>query len=267
MEFLGKRTGTRLALSAADMTSRPQLSLLVAALCCGGCGASRPAAHATLPRAARVSVAPVAPARARPHMQTYGLTGSLASDEVRHSLAGSEEAFATCFTRSSARMPSLGGRVTLSFHVARDGTVARVHPVDSTVGHRDVERCITEVAQSTRFPRPHGGEADFTWPLEMDPPAGVREPITWDPARVRALVRARGRDVLEACGSSTSTIQVTTYVSHSGRVLSAGASTHDPELAGTLDCVARAVRHWHMPRPGTRQAKVTFELGAASDAG
>lgn len=249
------------------MSLRPVLAL--ALLCGAGCGASAPAARTTLPRARRAAVAPPMRAEPRPVMQTFGLTGSLASDEVRHSLAGSENDFAGCFTRESARLPALGGRVTLSFHVAVDGRVARVHPVESTVGHRDVERCVTDVAQRIRFPRPHGGEADFTWPLEMDPPLGVREPITWDPSRVRSLVRARGRDVLEACGSvePRSTIQVTTYVSHSGRVLSSGASTTDPLLADTLDCVARAVRHWRMPHAGSRQAKVTFELGATADAG
>jgi len=197
-------------------------------------------------------------------MQTRGLTGSLQADEVRRALAPRYGEFAGCFSARAARFPMLAGRVTLTFHVAVDGRVARVHPIDSTVGHRDVERCIVGVAASVRFPRPHGGEADFTWPLEMDPPDGVREAITWDPGRVSHVVRARGRRVLERCGAEGSNIQVTTYVSRRGRVISAGAASPNASRAASLDCVANAVRHWRMPRSPRRRAKVTFDLRAGS---
>jgi hypothetical protein len=195
-------------------------------------------------------------------MQTRGLTGSLATDEVSGALAPKHEAFARCFATRTRRLPMLAGRVTLAFRVAIDGRVAQVHPIDSTVGHREVERCIVDVAASVRFPRPHGGTADFVWPLEMDPPRGVREAVTWDPGRVRRIVRARGRRVLERCGAEGSDIQVTTYVSRRGRVISAGASTPDGSGVGSLDCVAHAVRRWRMPRSRHRRAKVTFSLRA-----
>ncbi len=232
------------------------LSLFVGATL--GCGAAPDTTH----HVAR-AVPQAMPARRveRATMQTRGLTGSLATDEVREALRPKHESFARCFASEAVRLPMLAGRVTLAFHVGTDGRVAHVHPIDSTVGHREVERCIVDVAASVRFPRPHGGAADFNWPLEMDPPVGVREAITWDPGRVRRVVRARGRRVLQRCGAD-SDVQVTTYVSRRGRVISAGASTPDGTGAASLDCVTRAVRSWPMPRSRRYRAKVTFHLRA-----
>ncbi len=195
-----------------------------------------------------------------PEMQTHGLTGSLSTVEVQRALEPRAAALGRCFADHGGRLRTLGGRIELAFHVAPDGTVESVHAVDSTVGHRAVERCIVEVARETRFPRPHGGAADFSWPLELDPPDDVRHPETWDPSRVGPVVRRRGRAVLERCAHDhPGPFQVTTYVSRSGRVLAAGAIALEPLPDEPLDCVAGQVRLWRMPR-GRRQAKVTFEL-------
>jgi hypothetical protein len=117
-----------------------------------------------------------------------------------------------------------------------------------------------QVAAETRFPPPQGGGgADFTWPLELDPPS---HPVTWDPSRVERVVRAQGRRVLSRCldDDGSAAFQVTTYVSRSGRVIAAGAIAFEPTTDEPLDCVARLVRRWRMPRAERHQAKVTFEI-------
>lgn len=239
--------------------------LLIATAGCGG-SAPRTAPAEPIVRNARpltaASRADERPREEPQEMHTSGLTGSLTANEVHRALIPRAQDFGACFAAPGRRLRTLGGRIELAFHVRTDGTVGSVRAVDSTVGHRTVERCVLEVAAETRFPRPHGGEADFNWPLELDPPDNVRHPITWDPSEVDRVVRRRGRRVLSECRpeGSEATIQVTTYISRRGRVLAAGAVATDDELDEPLDCVVRAVRRWRMPRHREHQAKVTFEL-------
>src|SRR5688572_1654710 len=158
---------------------------------CGGGGEvarrrPRMVAHVTVPPAPRAERR--AELRTGP-MQVGGLTGSLSAYEVREALEPRGEELAACFARQSRRLRGLGGRLEMAFHVSAEGRVETVRAIDSTLGHRDVERCVLGVAASTRFPRPHGGAADFTWPLELEPPDGVSEPVTLDPSRVESVVR------------------------------------------------------------------------------
>jgi hypothetical protein len=194
-------------------------------------------------------------------MVAEGLTGSLSSVDVNRSLEPRQEEFARCFDEVG-RLRAIGGIARLQFRIDRRGRVLSVHPVDSTVGHRAVERCLVDVAAETEFPPPNGaGEATFTYQVALDPPEGVREPMTLDPSRVAAVVRRRSREVLQRCRPDGTDwgFQVTTYISTSGRVVSAGAAATCAEAAQNADCVVQAVRRWRMPA-ANRQAKVTFEL-------
>ena len=58
----------------------------------------------------------------------------------------------------------LRGRVELAFRVDRDGGVRWVYPRASTVGDRDTERCLIDIATVMRFQRPRGCEAEFAYP-------------------------------------------------------------------------------------------------------
>lgn len=195
-------------------------------------------------------------------MMISGLHGSLSTVEAQGALAPRMEAFAACFHEHGGRIRGLGGEVRLHIHVAADGSVRAAYPEDSTVGHRDVERCLSDVAVETRFPRPRGGgEATLSWPIMMDPPQGVRHPSTWDPSRVAGVVERRAGEVLAQCRpEGHANIQVTAYV-RDGRVISAGAATDDESGRESLDCIVARVRTWQMP-PARRMAKVTFALAA-----
>ena len=242
------------------------VSLLLSA--CGGAEAARraparSAGVATPPSGSVAQRAERTRTLAPSSMETRGITGSLSTVDVERALSRRFEDFGACFAQHGRRLRTLGGRIQLAFHVARDGSVLSVRATDSTIGHRQVERCIVDVAAATDFPPPQGGgDADFSWPLELDPPEHVRHPDTWDPSRVARVVRSQGPRVLERCvPEDIATFQVTTYVSRSGRVLAAGAIALEPTVdAEPLDCVARLVRRWRMPRAERHQAKVTFEL-------
>ena len=192
-------------------------------------------------------------------MRIEGLTGSLPMQEVRRVLEPRSPVFAECFLARSRRLSQLSGGVRLFIRVATDGSVERAFPEDSTLGDRETERCLTDVARDTRFPRPRGGAAEVRWPLHIDP-AG-RHPETWDEGRVARIVERRGADAMAQClpAGQHGDFQVTAYVRGSGRVLAAGVAVTDEALVDAIDCVHHAVGRWRMP-PTRHTAKVTFVI-------
>jgi hypothetical protein len=190
-------------------------------------------------------------------VEIEGLMGTLSSAEISRMLEPRMQRFAQCFSSRYGELELVGGEIELAFRVARDGSVLWVIPHASSIGDRITERCLLDAARSSRFPEPHGGEAEFRYPLAFDPPEDVRPPLNWDESRVSDQVATQARTV-RSCGSGP--VSVTVYIGRGGDVMAAGVATTDPEHADALDCVADAVREWTMPDPGSYPAKVTFEI-------
>ena len=193
-------------------------------------------------------------------MQIQGLLGTLSREEVQNGLEPRLDRFESCFVRAATSNEIVSGRVEFAFRVAVDGRVRWVYPSACTVGDRETERCLLGVAQGAHFARPHGGEAEFTWPLEYPVSDDVRPPVNWEADRVASTVASLGGDALQSCGAGGVALQVTAYVAPGGRVITAGASTPNAEVLGHVDCIVEAVRGWSLPDPGSYPAKVTFEL-------
>jgi len=237
------------------------LTLCLASLVFVGCGARAPDRGALVaPRLIDRSVPGTATVDGSGRgMGVSGLRGTLSPLEARAALQPRMNEMTGCFALRSMSFEQLGGQIRMLIRVEGSGRVLSAHPEDSTVGDRDVERCVRRVIQATRFPRTHGGgEAEVHWALTVDPPESVQEPATWSPERVARVVRRRGTRAMSACNVE-SDIQVTAYVSRRGRVLRAGAASVSGADDETLDCVASHVTRWRMPS-GRRISKVTFEL-------
>jgi len=194
-------------------------------------------------------------------VEIEGLMGSLPASAANDALAPRMRQFLRCFSTRMRTVEVLGGAVRMSFRVARDGSVRWVFPVTSTVGDRQVERCLLDIASGVRFPAPQGGEAELSYPLEMDASVDVRPPVAWEPGNVADLVAENGQALVEECApAGRGTIDVTAYVAPGGRVLAAGGAASDLAGAGALDCLTAGVARWEMPDPGSYFAKVTFRL-------
>ena len=229
------------------------------AIGCGG-AAPRVSAPELSPQATRGTAGPSEQIGAA--MGVSGLHGTLSPREVRRALRPHMDALTGCFVIQAASFESLGGQIRMAIRIDGDGGVRSVHAEDSTVGDREVERCVRRTLRSVRFPRTHGGgEALVRWALSVQPPETARQARTWSSERVARVVRRRGAQALERCNAG-SAVQVTAYLSRRGRVIRAGAAStegHDDEV---LDCVVDRVRRWRMPRTRARGVtKVTFEIG------
>jgi hypothetical protein len=193
-------------------------------------------------------------------MQIEGTLGTISEAAIQDGIQRNLPRISRCFSDRYDAVEVLGGHMDMAFRIKMDGNVRWVYLRDSTVGDRETERCILNVLSRIQFRRPHGGEAEFVTPLDLDPPEDVRPPVEWQPSRVAELVSTEGAALLERCGAQGQAFHVTAYVAPGGQALAAGAAVETPDVEEPLDCVAEGVRSWTWPDPGSYPAKVSFDL-------
>ncbi len=231
------------------------LTLPTAVACGGGGDATKPAQGHAAPATSGAE----APRGSQGPMQVGGLLGSIPRHAVEQTLNARIERFGRCFFARSEQLEVLGGRMTLKFRIATDGSVRWVLPARSSVGDRDTERCVLEKAATVRFPPPTGGEAEASWSFEMEPDERIRPPASVHVSQFEALAVEHASGLRRACGGGP--FEVTVYIAPGGQLLAAGVATDDPEQASALDCVITQVRQWESwPDPGSYVGKGSFRV-------
>jgi hypothetical protein len=228
---------------------------VTAALALGACG------HSGVPEEA-THVGETQGAEREPEepggLSVSGLRGTLSQYEIQNALEPRMPKFSRCVQRRSGEVEWVSGGVEFQFKIALDGSVAQVYPSQSSMGDRETERCMLEVAKGTRFPAPHGGEAEFSWSLEVPLDPDVRAPVAWGaPDAGDALLEALP-ELKNQCGGGP--YRVTAYVDAGGKVVAAGAATPDEASAASLDCVAQQVQSLALSSPGSYAAKLSFDV-------
>ncbi len=74
-----------------------------------------------------------------------------------------------CYDRARATRPTLAGRVTMRFVIARDGSLTNVD-VAGLPAAPEVATCIRGELQSSHFPRPESGTLPFSYGMNFTPP-------------------------------------------------------------------------------------------------
>lgn len=154
----------------------------------------------------------------------------------------------------------ISGAIRFAFAVGADGRVEEVHPIESTVGHWTLEKCLYDVTAASVFPKPAGrATARFEWTVLVEP-AGGRWPATLEPEIVERPLRRHGPRVASECElKRREHLQVTAYVTPKGRVISAGAVAKPPAATEKVECVLDAISKWRLARV-ERTGKVSFAL-------
>jgi hypothetical protein len=195
-------------------------------------------------------------------MTIEGQLGTLRQSEVSATLNPALSRLQTCYANRLEAHPYLAGAVQFKIRVGTDGSVRWVLPVQSSIGDRETERCMTDVLQGLRFPQPCGGETETTWGPSFEGGEDARPAVAWDGSRVSTQL-SRRRAQLSQClrGASGANAEVTMYVGQGGRVVTAGASISSNEAAAAIDCLVSEVSGWTgLPDPGSYPAKATFRL-------
>lgn len=192
-----------------------------------------------------------------------GIEGSMSSYDVRMTMEQRGIDLAACHEPRARKVPVLAGSAEFAIAVGRDGQVGEVALMASSLGDRPLERCVSEIIQTTAFPRPHGGDAKITWTMQLEPVHPEREPESWDRQQVARVLDKRLPELRERCivSSEVEQFDVTAYINRRGRVVTAGVATRGEAQAQDLDCIVDALRSWPMPKPKqTAYAKLTFSL-------
>jgi len=219
------------------------------------CGGKAP--ESEVPEESAASGSEEAPSSAD-SLSVTGLRGTLSQQEIQNALEPRMMKFSRCVQKRSGDVEWVSGAMAFEFKIALSGAVASVYPKQSSMGDRETERCMLEVAQGTRFPAPHGGEAEFSWSLEVPLDSDIRAPVPWTAAQAGAVVSERGPELSARCGAGP--YDLTAYVDVEGKVVAVGGAVQSEASAQQLDCVTQAVQGWVFPSPGSYAAKLNFQV-------
>jgi len=80
-------------------------------------------------------------------------------------MARKKKAFQKCYSKELADNPGLGGQVVLSFTIGSEGRVTIANVSKSTMGNRNVHRCLVKQVRKARFRQPLSGVCQVDWPM------------------------------------------------------------------------------------------------------
>ncbi len=140
-------------------TTFEQLAPALAAAACEPCKGDYPG------RQARVVLGPIPKdvlvvANKDPLTITPGktlLSGSLSQQDIRRVVRKNINAVRFCYEKELIKNPSLSGKVVVKFIIAADGRVQQARIESSTIGNKQVEKCIIYAVRRFKFPKPKGG--------------------------------------------------------------------------------------------------------------
>jgi hypothetical protein len=211
---------------------------------------------------------PAAPAKVKApkppasKVRVRGLHGTLTDADVHQTMEGRQRAFGQCIAKSRRSLKLVSGTIQFAFKVGGGGRVTDLRCVESTIGHRILEQCLTLVVGETQFPRPAGGgtTARFSWQMMVEPATGKpAEEI--DPAVLKPVLKKHARELFRTCDvdRTRERFHVTAYVAKDGRVMSAGATATPARANDKLDCVLMEFTSWRIPKLPSR-GKLSFVL-------
>src|SRR6266511_2494921 len=114
------------------------------------CGGSEPTPQGPTSEAAKTAPRP----RAKQRLSISGQLGSLDEGKVDDTFNRLMPRFGNCLSQGSSRVEFIGGHVKFFVRIALDGTAKWAYLSESTIGDRDIERCMLGVAKSARWPMP-----------------------------------------------------------------------------------------------------------------
>jgi hypothetical protein len=191
-----------------------------------------------------------------------GLHGTLTDADVHEAMEGRQSDFGQCVAKSRRSLRLVSGTIQFAFKVGEDGHVADLRCVESTIGHRILEQCLTLVVGETQFPRPAGGgtTARFSWQMTVEPATG-KPAEELDPKVLKPVLKKHARELFRNCDvdRARDRFHVTAYVAKDGRVLSAGATATPARADDKVDCVLVEFASWRIPKLASR-GKLSFVL-------
>lgn len=184
--------------------------------------------------------------------------GGLSQEDVDEQFQALLPRMVGCVRRTSGQASYLGGRVSLRMRVDRAGSVRWAYLADSTLGDRDVERCVLDLVRSRTWPKPLSGEglAETSFDIEpADDPAAL-------PAHQRSWLAQRASVATRGCRKGIDGVfTATAYVDPNGQLLSVGVAPPSERGEEAADCVIEALRALRVGKLASAEpSKVSFRI-------
>jgi hypothetical protein len=240
--------------SASTLRNAALLAAMVSALSCGG--SAPPPAAPKLQSAAQAG-----PAKPKQQMAMGGQLGSLDEGKVNETFATLTPRFGECLSQGASRVEFLGGHVKFALRISLEGNVKWAYLAESTLGDRDTERCMLNVAKSARWPLPQEGEGQAQRAFDFDPSPDVRDAVPWGADRIsKALAGSRAK-LSQCTKGAPGKYHATVYVQTNGSPLAAGVAPPDERgESAAVDCMVDVIKGMKFPSPGSWPAKVMFDV-------
>lgn len=96
-------------------------------------------------------------------------SGRLPPEVIQRIVRQNYGRFRACYETGLRENPSLEGRISARFVVARDGSVATVQSAGSDLPNANVVRCVIDAYRDLSFPPPENGVVTVVYPLMLSP--------------------------------------------------------------------------------------------------
>jgi len=97
------------------------------------------------------------------------VTGRLGAEAIQRVVRANFGRFRLCYQNGLARNPTLEGRVTTRFLIARDGSVAYAADGGSDMSDANIVSCVVGGFSNLSFPEPAGGTVTVEYPIAFSP--------------------------------------------------------------------------------------------------
>lgn len=186
-----------------------------------------------------------------------GEIGGLPEEAMEKALTSLGKEVMGCVTKRSAEIEVLGGHLKLALRVARDGSTKWAFLRESTLGDRETERCVIDLAMGRTWPKPVGGEGLAEKAFDVDP---TKTPAVLDEKRVKRALDDARRETYRCKKGARGTFVTTAYLKPNGRVVSVGVAPPSETGDAAVDCIVEAVKKLEFGKVGGKVSKLTFEL-------
>jgi hypothetical protein len=246
-------TWRRLLLPSSSQATFAASGFLFAILCqCGG--TTQPV---QTPESTEVKAKPSAFRKTAPGISQE--LGSLDPKEVDKVFARLTDKFLSCQKAAMSRIEFLAGDVKVFVRISQEGAARYAFMEDSTMGDREVERCMIQAVMGASWPKPEGGEGEARKSFSFDS-GDARPPTSWSKDKLgSAFDKLEGE--FSKCAGGTTGFRFTLYVEPNGKdgkVMSVGVASPSKDADAKADCFISALRGAKVPSPGSYAAKVTF---------
>ena len=125
--------------------------------------------------------------------------GSVDPAAVQQAFGALDDKFTQCQKQALGRVEVLSGSVKFSVRIGEDGAARWSYLEDSELGDRETEKCLLDVVNAARWPKPDGGDAEAHYGMEL-PLQSTRPASDWSSDKVAAALRELKASVAEEYG-------------------------------------------------------------------